>query len=360
MPQRKQLTWSELRVGVFVLLGIALVVVAIFYVTSSEGMLSAKYRLMTYVPEVEGLDAGANVTLNGVVVGHVDQVRVNPLNLPPNPARSVEIVMRLSKKYQPDIRSDSRVTLETEGLLGNQYVNISRGFTGTVLMANQEVPSASTQGMKQIEERGAELAENLNTLAQQVNGIVTDVNNGKGTLGKLINDDSVYNHLNSATERIDSMIAGVQAGHGTLGKRVGNEDLYNKVDSVTGRVDDVLAAVQQQKGSLGKLIYDPTLHQQATALMQKGTAMLDDVHDGKGTLGKLATDDTLFQQWKQSGSNLAALTAKLNSDEGTTGKLFNDPHLYDNITGLTGDMRLLMDDFRKNPKKFLSIRLNIF
>jgi phospholipid/cholesterol/gamma-HCH transport system substrate-binding protein len=360
MPQRKQLSWGELRVGIFVTLGIALVVISIFYVTSSEGMLAPKYRLVSYVPEVEGLNTGANVTLDGFIVGHVDQVRVNPANQPPNPARSIEIIMRLNKKYQPDIRSDSKVSLETEGLLGNRYVNITRGFNGTVLQANQEVPSIETNSMKEIEDRGAELAENLNTLTQQIGDIVTDVNKGRGTIGKLLNDDSVYNHMNAASARIDSLIASVQAGQGSLGKLFTSDDLYNKVDSATNRVDDVLSAVQQQKGSLGKLIYDPALHNEATAFMQKGSAMIDDINGGKGTLGKLATDDSLFQQWKQTGTNLSAFTSKLNQEGGTASKLFNDPQLYDNLTGLSGDMRLLIDDFRKNPKKFLSIKLNIF
>jgi phospholipid/cholesterol/gamma-HCH transport system substrate-binding protein len=360
MAQRKQLTWSELRVGVFIAMGIVLLVVAIFYVTSSEGMLSPKYRLVSYVGEIGDLRTGADVTLDGIVIGDVEDYRVNPADQPANPNRSIEIIMRINKKFQQDIRTDSLLTLDTEGLMGNRYVNITRGFTGTMLAANQEVPSQEEKGMKEIEERGAELAENLNTLAQQIQTIVTDVNKGRGTLGKLLNDDSVYNHLDSATSKIDSMIASVQAGHGTFGKLVASDDLYNKVNSATGRADDVLAAVQQQKGSLGKLIYDPALDTEATQLMQKGNAMLDDIHAGKGTLGKLATDDSLFQQWKQTGTNLSTLSSKLNQNDGTAGKFLNDPKLYDNLTELSGNMKLLMDDFRKNPKKYLTIRLNIF
>ena len=59
-------------------------------------------------------------------------------------------------------------------------------------------------------------------------------------------------------------------------------------------------------------------------------------------------------------TNLATATAKLNDNTTTAGKLFSDPHLYDNLVGLTGDMRLLIGDFRQNPKKFLSIKLTIF
>jgi phospholipid/cholesterol/gamma-HCH transport system substrate-binding protein len=88
--------------------------------------------------------------------------------------------------------------------------------------------------------------------------------------------------------------------------------------------------------------------------------MLDDVHAGKGTLGKLVTDDSLFTRWKDAGENVATATAKFNSNQNTVGKLFTDPQLYDNLTGLTGDMRLLLNDFRQNPKKFLRVKFSVF
>ena len=81
---------------------------------------------------------------------------------------------------------------------------------------------------------------------------------------------------------------------------------------------------------------------------------------GKGTIGKLATDDSLFEKYREIGENLASATAKLNSNEGTTGKFFSDPQFYDNMTGLAGDMRLLVGDFRKNPKKFLRVKFSLF
>src|ERR1700756_4162108 len=101
MAQRKQLTWTELRVGLFVLAGIVLVVVGIFYVTGT-GALGPKYRLVTYLPEVDGLAIGAPVTINGVQAGNVDSVTISPSRgaQPPAPARSVEVVMRISRDFR--------------------------------------------------------------------------------------------------------------------------------------------------------------------------------------------------------------------------------------------------------------------
>ena len=78
MAQRKQLSWTELRVGVFVLAGIVLIVLGIFYVTGT-GALGPKYHLVTYLPEVAGLTLGAPVTVDGVDVGNVDTIRMAPV-----------------------------------------------------------------------------------------------------------------------------------------------------------------------------------------------------------------------------------------------------------------------------------------
>src|SRR5271170_678893 len=124
MAQRKQITWTELRVGLFVLVGLFVIGVAIFYITGA-GMLGPKYRLITYLPEVQGVAAGAPVSLDGVEIGNVETIRLNPH--PEDASHNIQVVLRISRKFAPDIRSDSTASLITEGLLGNRYVNVTRG-----------------------------------------------------------------------------------------------------------------------------------------------------------------------------------------------------------------------------------------
>jgi len=88
--------------------------------------------------------------------------------------------------------------------------------------------------------------------------------------------------------------------------------------------------------------------------------MLADVRAGKGTAGKLVTDDALYNNLRDASANVRDVSAKLNSTQGTMGKFFTDPNFYDNLTGATGDMRLLISDFRQNPKKFLHVKLAVF
>ena len=361
MARRKQLTWTELRAGLFVLVGLFVLAAGIFYVTGG-GVLGPKYRLKTYLPEVSGLASGAPVRVDGVEVGNVELIRLLPRTpgKAPEKNKNIEVVMRVDNRYQSDILTDSTASLVTEGLLGNRYVNITRGFTGTSIGDAGVIPGAEEKAMKEVVERSAEVLGNLNALSEDVRQLIQGVKEGKGSLGKLLTDEQAYNHLNSMLAKADVMLANIQAGQGTLGRLVTSDEMYTKVDKGLDNVNVILADVRAQKGTIGKLMYDPTLYDQAKQAITNGNAMIEDVRAGKGTLGKLATDDTLYTKMRDTSSNLATATAKLNDNNNTAGKLFSDPKLYDNLTNLTGDMRLLIGDFRKNPKKFLHIKITLF
>jgi phospholipid/cholesterol/gamma-HCH transport system substrate-binding protein len=268
--------------------------------------------------------------------------------------------MRVGKRYETDILTDSAASLVTEGLLGNRYVNITRGMTGVPVKDMQEVPGHEEKAMAQVVERSADVLANLQALSEEIQDLIHGVKQGKGSLGKFLTDDQAYNHLNSILAKGDVMVSNVQAGQGTLGKLVASEEMYNKVDKGLDNVNLILTDVRAQKGTIGKLLYDPSLYDDAKQAISNGNAMISDVRAGKGTLGKLATDDTLYTKLKETSENVANATAKLNDNTTTAGKLFSDPKLYDNLTSLTGDLRLLVGEFRQNPKKFLRIKIAAF
>ncbi|HXE32890.1 MAG TPA: MlaD family protein [Verrucomicrobiae bacterium] len=361
MAQRKQLTWTELRVGLFVLVGLSVLAAGIFYVTGA-GTIGPKYRLITYLPEVSGLANGAPVRLDGVEVGNVESIRLAPrvAGKIRERNRNIEVVMRVGKHYENDILTDSAASLVTEGLLGNRYVNISLGITGVPLKDGQEVPGSEEKAMKEVVERSADMLGNLQALSENVQELINGVKAGKGSLGKLLTDDQAYNHLNNLLSRGDAMLANIQAGQGSLGKLVASDEMYNKVDKGLDNVNVILTDVRSQKGTIGKLLYDPSLYDEAKQAITNSNAIITDVRAGKGTLGKLATDDTLYTKLKETSDNLASATSKLNDNTTTVGKLFSDPRLYDSLTGLTGDLRLLVGEFRQNPKKFLRIKIAAF
>ena len=354
MAQRKQLTWTELRVGLFVLVALFVIAAGIFYVTGT-GFLGPKYRLRTYLPEVAGVTNGAPVRLDGVDIGNVESIKLVPRTPGhiPEKSHNIEIVMRLDKRFQPDILTDSTASLVTEGLLGNRYVNITRGFTGVPLKESQEVPGTAEKSL-------SDVMASMQGLTVDVHNVVQSLLDGKGTLGKLLTDDQAYNNLNGLLAKSNEMVDNIQKGRGTIGKLVASDEMYGKVNSTLDNVNGVVSDARAGKGTIGKLLNDPTLYDEAKKAVANGNLMISDVREGKGSLGKLATDDELYNKLRDTSNNLASATAKLNDNTTTAGKLFSDPKLYDNLTGLTGDLRLLIGDFRQNPKKFLRIKVAVF
>jgi phospholipid/cholesterol/gamma-HCH transport system substrate-binding protein len=361
MARGKQLTWSELRVGLFVLVGLLILAVAIFYVTGSN-VWGPKYRLRTYLPEVAGLATGAPVRLDGVEIGNVERIAIVPREhgKAPDKSRNIEVEMRLDRRYQNDILTDSVATLVTEGLLGNRYVNIERGYTGTPIKDGQAVPGGEEKAIKEVVERSADVLANLTALSNEVQDLIAGVKEGRGTLGKLLTDDQAYRHLNALLAHGEEIADTVQSGKGTIGKLVMTDEMGNKIETTVDQVNAMLADLKAQKGTLGKLLYDPTLYDQAKDAISNGNAIIGDARAGKGTLGKLITDEELYDKLRESSANIAEATGKLNKTDNTAGKLFTDPTLYNNLTAMSADLRAFMTEFRKNPKKYLTIRLTFF
>lgn len=355
---RRQLTYTELRVALFVLATVALLIVGIFYVTGS-GAWQSKYTLKTYLPEADGLVEGAPVSLGGVHVGNVSELSINPQARTPD--QNIEVDMQIFKRYQQWIRTNSTATLDTQGALGNRFVSISRGTPPSAVIPNGGmVPGVPASTIPALLEHANALLDNVNGLATDLRSISDQIHSGKGTLGQLLYDDRMYNRLNDTVNRADDMMARLQSGQGTAGKLLTSDDLYNRANDSISRVDSLLAGVQSGKGTLGKLVTDPTLYNNANSFLAKGNTVLSDAEAGKGTLGKLVTDPTLYNNVSEASARLRDLTVKLDEGQGTAGKFFTDPQLYNNLAGLSGDLRLLIRDFRRDPKKYLRIRVSLF
>src|SRR5215813_12048929 len=143
MAQRRSLAWTELRVGILVIASFILLALAIFYISGGAGFFQPQYTITGFFPSANGLRKGAEVWLEGVWVGNVDSVEVSTQS---DPNKSIEVVMKIYKTYQNIIRTDSRMGIETQGLLGNNIVAISRGSA-----AGQVIPDG---GVLQGEQAG--------------------------------------------------------------------------------------------------------------------------------------------------------------------------------------------------------------
>jgi len=148
--------------GIF--LGGTVLVWVFFYLWSSD-VFVPKYRLRMYVPEVAGITIGAPIRLDGIEIGTVDKVRLAQGSA--SPERRIELVLRVEKRYQNEIRSDSNATLTTVGMLGDRYVSIRRGFGGSPIVPDGEITVVPSDQLK--------LKDLINSFANKVDCLEEEI-----------------------------------------------------------------------------------------------------------------------------------------------------------------------------------------
>ncbi|HTS70128.1 MAG TPA: MlaD family protein [Terriglobia bacterium] len=358
MPQHERVQWAQLRVGVLVIVSLIVFAVAVFFISGQVGIFTRHYTLKAYLPSAGDLREGAQVRLAGIAVGNVEKIRISPY---PDKQRAVEIDLKIAGTYQKEIRADSVASVETVGLLGDSYLDITRGTPGQEpVPEGGSVKTAEKADIAAVVQNTNEVIMNLNTLSAKLDDITTQIQAGKGSMGKLLYEDTLYKKMDATVTGAQQLVERAQRGEGTIGKLMADETLYNRSVSTLDRLNSVIDDVQHGEGSLAKFISDPSAYNNLNRLLASGNTVVDGINQGKGTLGKLAKDEQLYDRMNNTLGHLDTITTRIEKGEGTMGKLSTDPTLFNNLSASAQSLKEFLDEFRKNPKKYLTLKMHVF
>jgi len=359
VPSQKQLKWSQLKVGVTVLMASITLAVLILLMSGTGGIFTKKIILRSYFDNAGGLREGAPVRLQGVDIGNVSKIRV--VSDPARQLTPVEVTMKVNTRYRANLRKDSVTTLATAGVLGETYLDIQSAQARGLQVADGDVlPTRETPQLEDVVRSSQGTLQNLDALVRRLDRIVAFVESGQGSIGNLIYDNTLYNRLNATVSEFQGLVNEVSNGKGSLGKLLVSDELYNNANNTITKLNAIIDDLNAGKGTAGKFLKDPTLYNNANSTIANVKQLTDDVNAGKGALGKLARDQVFADKLQNTMTKLSALMDKLNSGEGTIGKLMQDPSVYNHVDDLLQETRELIKAIRQNPKKYLTIHLKLF
>jgi phospholipid/cholesterol/gamma-HCH transport system substrate-binding protein len=346
MPRTRSLAWSELKIGVIVIVAIAIVATAIFMLTGSRGFFWQRYSLKTRFGNVAGLNPGSPVRVAGYAVGAVTDIDFV--------GQQVDVTMEVNQAVRDRITTDSTASLGSVSLLGESAVDITPASTGTSIPEWGYVRSARAKGQL------SDVAETATAGIEEITALARDVRAGKGTVGKLMTDEAVYRELNQFLATAQDITAQVDRGGGTLGRLLKDPRAARSLEASLDNLNAITRRIQSGEGSLGQLIADDSLSRS----LKSTTASLDQVtaklNRGEGTAGKLLNDKALYDRLDSVTNRLDQLVAQLNAGQGTAGMLMRDKQLYDNANAAASELRSLIGDIRKDPRKYLNVKVSVF
>ena len=383
MPQSKTARLAELKVGLLVLLALAILVLVIFAVSGDLKIpgFGKTTIVRTEMSSVDGLRKGAEVRLSGKKIGGVTDInfsRAIPADTKAAAeAGNIEIIMEIDGTLDgrpaiERIRSDSVATLKTAGVLGDNVIDITPGtLNGKPINNGDKINSQSQKSVGDILNAAQTAVANLNDISTDIKAMTGDLRKGKGTAGRFLNDEQFYVNLNDTVLKAQNLIAAIKEGDGTISRLINDDKLRDQVTETVTQLRNISNEINSQlssgKGTVGKLLKDEELYNRANELVAKAdkiSARLDGVmariESGEGNLGKLLKDDKLYNDARDTVELLKGISTRLDKGEGTAGMLLRDEKLYNNINTLSSEMTKLIYDFRQNPKKYLSVKVTIF
>lgn len=408
MPKsKKNLGFSQVRVGIFVLFGLAVLGFLILNSTGDFNPFAEKLLLKARFTTADGLREGAEVQLAGVAIGKVTLIRFLPPDTPED--AKIEAVMSVDKmldgkEISQRIRTDSTAQLIATSVLANdKLINITPGTPeGSPVRSNNVLESSTAISINQLTQTGNDLLQQINKLAIPTNEILNKANQGDGTLGKIINDESLYKNLDStlgeaklSIVKVQTLIDQVKSGNGSAGKLINDPELYNNLNKSVAQLEQISTDLRNGKGTAGKFLSDDAIYNDTRATIKEVQNSINELkpsikrldkissdfetltrelNEGKGTAGKFLKDEQLYEDAKVAINRVNALTSKFDTligdaqnGKGTFGKLLTDETLYNNlnqtmsnVNQLSSESTKLIYDFRQNPKKYLTIKFELF
>ncbi|MFN7979915.1 MAG: MlaD family protein [Vicinamibacterales bacterium] len=346
MPRTRSLAFSELKIGMLTVFALAMAGIMVFAVGGAGGFAWQRYPLKARFANIATVKSGTPVRLSGIEIGTVTQVDFA--------GSGAEAWFEVSKDVRPLITDRSVAVIGAISMLGEGALDITSGPGGTPIAdwgyVRTGVDPSSFSSV------AATAGESLS----EVGKLMADLRAGKGSMGKLLTDDAAYRDLDALMIATTRVAEAVQKGRGTMGRLVNDPKIYEELAASTADLHSITGRLARGEGSLGQLLQDPALARSATAAAANLDAVSGRLARGEGTAGKLLTDDQLYARLASMTTHLDEVTARLAAGQGTAGLLLQDRQLYENMSHAVTEARGLLSDIRKDPKKYLNVKVSLF
>ncbi|MEI6787706.1 MAG: MlaD family protein [bacterium] len=311
----------ELIVGTFMFM----VLLALAYFTIVLGRASffeKKFPLEVEFEDVMGLRKDDNVVQRGMTIGKVKSLKLIE--------GKVRVLSMLDSSLT--LKTDYKITVISTSILGGRNMEVRVG--------SEQAPPLPLDVMPQ----GTKPFDLMAEAAEAVHEIRLSMNQG-----------GILTNLEQSVASIKDISGKISRGEGTIGKLVNDEGVYNEFQSVAKEIRGVVARVQEitdkiskGEGTLGKLISDDSVYTNVAAVAANLRDISDRLNKGEGTLGKLlAKDDQLYNDISTTAISLKQISGKIERGEGLLGKLVNDETLYNDVKSAVNEFRTTVDDYRE-------------
>lgn len=298
MQRSVKIKWGAVPVGVLIMAAIAI----LMYTSMTGGgtsIFESKITFVCYFENVNGLVKGSPVWMSGLEVGNVTSLDLDEFDTP----HQVKVYCRVMKKIHRYLNADARVELGTIGFLGDKYIEILPGLKGATpinpgdVIASKDVGSATAMF-----ETGERTLEKAGLLVHNLDTFLVRVNRGEGTLGQFASNDTLYVQLTALLANLTKITASLQKNQeslmesirhmsqsvgdlatqvnetkGTLGKLIAEPALYDNLNATSARLDSVLTKINRSEGNLGLLVNDTALYAELSNLLTRANNLITDI-----------------------------------------------------------------------------------
>lgn len=255
--------YGAFRLGLFVIIGAAMVIIAIFVIGDKEAMFSKTFEVKAYFSNIEGLRSGAVVRLNGISVGSVKDIKISG-----DSVSKVEVRLKLSSDIKKYLRKDATASIENEGLVGNKVLVLNIGTSSAPQLEDGDVIiGLDPLGFAAIISETQGTLYYIKDMTKNLAEIVAKVNEGEGSIGRLINRTDLYDNTNRLVVTADKSLQTISLRLDTLSLVVneltlGVQSIVSNVDRVVIDIDTIVNKIQKGEGLLGILTKDNSKVQQ--------------------------------------------------------------------------------------------------
>ncbi len=366
---------AELKVGLFAVVTMAILGLAVFNIGTRVGLLEETFRAKTYLNDTAGLKPSDIVLIGGVEAGNVSRIKISkPGEMPPTETnrltlaeidelerlaeeerrkqppdderlkqlqsgidrvrwrlQNVEVYLDIKQEYRVWVQRDSNISLGSIGLLGDKYVEVSLGRSDEPPLVVEE-----------------EFETWFGVETDEV--VVITGSTEPGFRELILGANDVLVNVEALSGRLEEIMGGLGRGEGTVGQFLTNPEFFNNINRIMAlfqqtseRVAILTERLIEGPGTVPSLIREDDIYQSIRGISARMDEIVRRVEQGEGTLGKLSKDPSLYDSIEQTTASLKSITQRMEAGEGTLGKLSRDDQLYVDLRRTMDQMAVFLE-----------------